>query len=145
MPPQRLRHRMARPVLEEPEELMNCQYEYDRPAKSHVKKIVRYKRSVRQRKPKKLLRILSRLGGKGPVPKQKLNETQVTHEPIKLGQRAILRRRWQSSQNLGALHELYKGVETLANEELDLATTDMDPASELSVMIRLGIRAQYEE
>ena len=57
----------------------------------------------------------------------------------------ILRRRVVDSEKVVILHELYKDATRLANEELDLATYDMDPTSELSVIIRNGIRAEYEE
>ena len=146
MPPQPHPHKMARPVFK-PREILFCQYEYDQPAKSCIKKLMRYKKPsrVHLKNAKCLLRTLSRLGGKETLPKQYSKETQTVHEPIKLGQRIILRRRFQSPQKLVALHKFYQDAESLANEELNLATTEMDPASELSVAIRLGIRAKYEE
>ena len=126
---------------------MSCQYEFDKPAKSRFKKIVLYRKSTNGhlKKVKRSLRTWSRLVGKANVPKKCFGSTYTVHEPINLRRRAILRRRLHVPEQWVALHELYKGAETLANEELDLVTSNMDLTSELSVIVRNGIRAQYEE
>lgn len=72
-------------------------------------------------------------------------EIPYIYEPIKLEQRAILRRRYQPILKLVALHELYQDAEDLANEELEMATAIMEPDSLESIKVRLGIRAFYQE
>ena len=126
---------------------MSCQYEFDKPAKSRVKKVLQYRKSTKAhwKRSKKSLRILSRIARKAKLPKKCFRSTYTVHEPINLGRRVILRRRSHVPEQWVALHELYQGAETLANEELGLATSNIDPASDLSVMFRNGIRAQYEE
>lgn len=68
-----------------------------------------------------------------------------TYEPIKLEQRAVLRRRHQPTHKLVALHELYQDAEDLANEELEMATAIIVPESLENIRFRLGISDFYQE
>ena len=72
-------------------------------------------------------------------------EIRTENEPINLQQRVILRRRDLSSLRLVAVHKFHQDIEELANEELELATDDMDHTSPENIKLRLGIRAFYQE
>lgn len=167
MPPRR---KIERPVLK-PRGTLFCHYQYDRPARTRVERIVRHKRSpnLRLREAKSLLRSISRMIVAQVTQEESDDEprnsyatdeswdsdefdesynndhSHDSHERIKLQQRAILRRRYQPTHKLITLHEIYQDAEGLANEELKLATADMDPTSMESIKTRLYIRAAYQE